>query len=157
MTIDVSLLIVILNFVLLLIILNRLLYQPLKKYFTDRQAQIKNDVETAAKSIEEANKLVAEKDEELKKAYVEARNIKENIRREAETTAENTKQQAIKDGLEKIKQAELHCEEFRRQTMENLESDLADIIMELSGKVLAEKLDPAKDKELILKLLANRG
>ena len=157
MTIDVSIIFVILNFVLLLIILNRLLYQPLKKYFTDRQTQIKNDVETASKSIEEANKLVTEKEEELKKAFIEARNIKESIRREAEVTAENTKQQAIKDGLEKIKQAEIHCEEFRRQTMENLESDLADIVVDLAGKVLEVKLDSAKDKELILKLLANRG
>lgn len=157
MTIDVSLFIVILNFILLLIILNRLLYIPLKKYFTDRQTQIKNDVETASKSIEEAKLLVAEKDEELKKAFVEARHIKESIRKEAEEQAENTKQAAIADGLEKIKQAEIHIEEFRRQSLEALESDLADIIMDLTGKVLEEKVDSAKDKELILKLLANRG
>ena len=157
MTIDVSLIFVILNFVLLLIVLNRLLYIPLKKYFTDRQTKIKDDVETAAKSIEEANKLVAEKEDELKKAFVEARNIKENIRKEAEELAENTKQAAMREGHEKIKQAEIHCEEFRRQTMENLESDLADIIVDLASKVLEVKLDSAKDKELILKLLADRG
>jgi len=54
MAIDFSIIAVILNFVLLLIILNSLLYKPLSKFLADRQNKIQSDVNEANLSLEKA-------------------------------------------------------------------------------------------------------
>ena len=43
-SIDYSLIIVILNFVLLLIVLNKLLFKPMKKFLSDRQQEVEKEM-----------------------------------------------------------------------------------------------------------------
>jgi len=157
MTIDMSFVLVILNFVFLLIVLNSLLYKPLKGYFTDRQTQIKNDLEEASKSVEQAKLLVIEKEDELKKAFVEARNIKDNIVKEAEQHAEKIILTARKTEADILADREYKLKELEKKTKEELENELSDIIVDLASKILAERIDGAKDKEMINSLLAKRG
>ena len=157
MTIDISFVLVILNFVFLLIVLNKILYKPLKGYFTDRQTQIKNDVEEASRSVEQAKQLVIEKEDELKKAFVEARNIKDNIVKEAEIHAETIVLTARKTEADILADREYKLKELEKKAKEELENELSDIIVALTSQILAEKIDGPKDKEMINRLLSNRG
>lgn len=157
MTIDISFLLVILNFVFLLIVLNNLLYKPLKAFFADRQNQIKSDVEEASKSVEQAQLLVIEKEDELKKAFVEARNIKDTIVKEAEHHAETIILTARKNEADILADREYKIKELEKKAKEELENDISDLIVDLASKILAEKIDCDKDKELINSLLTKRG
>ena len=157
MTIDISLIVIILNFVLLLIILNAVLYKPLKSFLTERQNKIQNDIEEASKSVERANQLVVEKEGQLKNAMNEARSIKDTIRQEAETQADQIVLAAKIQEQEMLKQTENRLETMSKQAMIDIETQLTEIVADLAGKVLAEKIDGAKDKELITKLIAERG
>jgi F-type H+-transporting ATPase subunit b len=157
MTIDLSFVLVILNFILLLIILNNVLYKPLKAYFSDRQNKIKADIDEANQSIEKANQLVIEKDTELKNAFLEARNIKDKITKDAEIHAEKIIQSAKQTELDVIQDTEIRLKELNKKAKEELEFDLADIVIDLTKKVLFENMDAEKDRALINKLLAERG
>ena len=157
MTIDISLVAVILNFVLLLIILNAILYKPLKGFLSDRQKKIQSDIEEASKSIEKAYNLAQQREYELKNAIEEARNIKEAIRVEAENQAENIIKAAKEHERDIISQTENKLKTMSEQTMRDFESQITEIVADLTGKVLAEKIDDVKDRELINRLLANRG
>jgi F-type H+-transporting ATPase subunit b len=157
MTIDISLIFVILNFALLLIILKSLLYKPLMDFLSERQQKVENDVAEANRSMEEASKLVIEKESELKMALEDARQIKDNIRREAELQAENLIHAAKEHERNIISQTQNQIAEQHKQAMTQIESDLLSLIAEVSGKVLSEKIDSQKDKELIHRMLEKRG
>ena len=157
MTVDLSFLIVILNFVLLLYILDKILYKPLKAYFTDRQKQIQNDVEEANKSIEKANLLIVEKENELKLAHTEARTIRDDVRKEAETQAANLIDTAKQQERDIVKQAQIQIQEMNFKAIAELENDLSEIVANFTSKVLYEKIDSQKDKELIKRILEKRG
>ena len=140
-----------------MIVLNSLLYKPLKKYFTERQAKIQNDVNEASQSIEKAKQLVSEKENELKKALDEARSIKDSIQKAAELHAEEIYKSAKNTEHNMITLAENKIVDLNKQAMQNIESQISEIVAELVGKVLGEKIDEVKDKELINRMIAQRG
>lgn len=157
MTIDFSMIIVILNFVLLMIVLNNLLYKPLKQYFVDRQNKIQQDVNEANDSIEKANQLVVQREEELKNSMEDARKMKDSIRYEAEKQAEQILHNAKLQERDTIQQTQNQLRELNKKAFRDIESKLSVIVANLTEKVLEEKIDSEKDKELINKLLAKRG
>ena len=74
-SIDYSLIIVILNFVLLLIVLNKILYKPIKKFLSERQQKIASDLDEAKASRKQAEELVEQKSNELKQSAEEIRKM----------------------------------------------------------------------------------
>ena len=74
-SIDVSMVVVILNFLLLLFILKMVLYKPIKDMISERESKVSADIDDANKSKEEAKKLVLTKEEEYKQSVIEARKI----------------------------------------------------------------------------------
>jgi len=157
MTIDISLILVILNFLLLMIVLNGLLYKPLKAYLVARQKKIADDIEEASGSIAKAEQLVVQREDELKKAMEEARHLKETIKTEAEMHADKIVAKARQDERDIINETDYKIQEMGKHARTIIESDLADIIVDLTSKVLAQKIDSQTDKDLIARVLANRG
>jgi len=157
MTIDISLIIVILNFLLLVIVLNGLLYKPLKGYLQSRQKKIADDIAEAANGIQKAEQLVVERETELRKSMEEARHIKDSIKSEAEVHADKIIQAAKQTERDIINDTEYKIQEMSKHARTIIESDLADIIVDLTKKVLAEKMDSESDKQLIQRVLATRG
>ena len=64
-SIDYTLIIVILNFIVLLAVLNKILYKPIKKFLEERKQTIANDMDGAKKSREDAEELVFQRQTHL--------------------------------------------------------------------------------------------
>ncbi len=156
-SIDVSLIVVIINFLLLLFILSKVLYKPLKDMLTQRREKVIADIDEANKSKEEANLLAQKKDEEYKKSVVDARELRDKIKKEAEFEAEKIIQDAYDNRKSIISETEQQLVNERIKVKKELESELANLVSNLSGKVLAEKLDSSKDEELINGILDSRS
>jgi len=157
MTVDMSLIGVILNFIFLLIVLNAVLYKPLRSFFEKRQDQIKHDLHEAARLNEIASQRVTEKNEELNNFRLECRSIKSRVIKDAENERDNILHIAKIKAEDLVKHAENQILEKNKKAEINLEKHLSGIIADLTGKLLAEKIDSAKDQELINKLLDKRG
>ena len=157
MYIDFLVIAVVLNFILLMIILNRLLYKPLKKFFTDRQTKIQQEIHEAERLTKLANDRVTEKNEELNNFRAECKAIKDKILRDASAERESILYSAKVKEQEIIKHAENKVETINKRAIDELEEKISWIIADLAGKVLEEKIDSEKDRELILRLLAKRG
>jgi len=140
-----------------MIVLNGLLYKPLKSYLMARQKKIADDITEASNSIKRAEQLVVEKEDELKKTMEEARHIKDTIKTEAETHADKIIQAARQTERDIINETEYKLQEMGKHARNIIESDLADIIVDLTSKVLAQKIDSETDRQLIARVLANRG
>ncbi len=155
-TIDYSLLIVIANFVLLLIILNKILYKPMKKWLTERSEKISGDIDEAARSREEAGKILEQQKQELIASSEEIRKMQHRARREAEDQAKDILDNAHKQQKQVVQDTEAQIAHVRKQTIEDLESELAGMISSVSAKIIADKMDPETDRKLIDKLLQDR-
>ncbi len=155
-TIDYSLLIVIANFVLLLIILNKILYKPMKKWLTERTQKISGDIDDAARTREEAAKLLDQQKQELIESSEEIRKMQHRAKREAEDQAKDILDNAAKQQKEIVQDTEAQIAHVRKQTIESLESEIAGMIANVSAKIIADKMDPQTDKALIDKLLQDR-
>jgi len=156
-SIDVSMVVVILNFLLLLFILKTLLYEPIKKMINDRESKVSADIDDANKSKEEAKKLVLTKDEEYKQAVIEARKLRDSIRKEAEFDAEKILQQAYENRKSIVAETEQQLAHEKKKVQEQLQAELAGLVSGLAGKVLTKKIDSEKDLEIINSIIDGRS
>ncbi|MDP8232994.1 MAG: F0F1 ATP synthase subunit B [Candidatus Zophobacter franzmannii] len=156
-SIDISLVVVIMNFILLIIILNKVAFKPLREMLEKRQNQIKDDIDSAEKSKEEAKNLLMAQEDEHRKATTEARHLREKIKKEAQIEADKIIEVAHQQNKKLLAEGEKRLELESKKTMKELEGELAGLVAQLSEKVLDEKLDSPKDKELIQKMIQNRG
>ena len=156
-SIDVSMVVVILNFLLLLFILKMVLYKPIKDMIESRESKVAADIDDANKSKEEAKKLVLTKDEEYKQAVVEARKLRDDIRKEAELDAEKILQQAYENRKSIVSETEEQLAHEKKKVMQQLQAELAGLVSGLTGKVLAKKIDSDKDLEIINSIIDARS
>ncbi len=156
-SIDYTLIIVILNFALLIIVLNKLLYKPIKKFLSERQVQISNDIDSAEKSRVEATELVASKKSELKNSALEIRQMKQNAKKDAENQASEIVKSA-KDHEKKIlRDTEEQLEHEKNKTVGIIEEELTEMIADFTEKILSGKMDGKADDALIKKMISERG
>ena len=156
-SIDYSLIIVILNFVLLLIVLNKILYKPIKKFLEERQQTIASDLDDAKASRTEAEKLVEKKGNELKQSAEEIRKMKGAATSDAEVKARDIVKNAKEQEKRILQDTEHQLKTEKVKVMGDIEDELAEMVAELSSKFLSEKLDEDKDKELIKKIISEKG
>ena len=155
--IDYSLLIVILNFVVLLIILNKLLYKPIRKFLQDRQAKIASDMDQAVQSREAAGQLVEQRKQELKDASEEMRQLMKKTKREAEDQASDIIRQAQNQQKKILTETDVQLATEKKKALHALEDQVAGFIADVAGKVIADKMDRDTDAKLIEQLLKERG
>lgn len=155
--IDYSLVLVVLNFVLLLIILNKLLYKPITKFLNERQAKISADMDQASQSRDEAGQLVEQRKQELKDASDEMRQLMKKTKREAEDQAGDIIRNAQNQQKKILAETDAQLATEKRKAMHELEDQVSGLIAEVAGKVIADKMDPATDAKLISQLLKERG
>jgi len=155
-TVNYAFVIVILNFILLLIVLNKLLYKPIKQFLIERQQKISDDIDGAKASRKEAEQLVIEKEGKLKESAEEIRMMKNAAKRDAESQATEIVKSAKKQEKKIMKDTEDQLQNEKTKVMHEIEGELATMISDLSGKVISGKLDGKDDEELIKKMLAER-
>ncbi len=156
-SIDFSVFIVILNFLLLLIILKSVMYAPLKKFLEERKKKISQDIDEAKKFKDDAELLVQEKEKELKKASIEGREIREIAQKDAEIKADSIISDAKEKEKKIILETQVELEHERAKVVKGLEKEISSMISSLTSKLVEGKMDEKEDDLMISKLLSQRG
>ncbi len=156
-SIDISMVVVMINFLLLMFILKIVLYKPIKDMLNERESKVAADIDDANKSKEEAKKLVLTKEEEYKQAVLEARKLRDKIRKEAEFDAEKILQQAYENRKSIVSETEDQLVHEKKKVEQQLRAELAGLVSRLTGMVLAQKIDSDKDLELINSIIDSRS
>ncbi len=139
----------IINFLILLWILNRFLYKPILRLFKERSSKIEDGIKTA---------------ENLKKQAAEAEQKHKEYLEEAKKEAHRIIEQATKLGdEEKKKIIEIANEEARRivdrtmqeiatekqNIMADIKKEVGEMVVELSTSMIKKKLDEKSQRALI--------
>lgn len=155
-SIDYSLIIVVLNFLFLLYILNKYVYKNAKKYLENRRLVIKGDLNKANQSKIEASQLLETNKIKIKElmdtAIKEKRVIISKADAEANVIINNAKQREKKIKME----TENQLIEEQKKATNLLKKRLSALIVQLSNKVISEKISKKDDETMILNLLSTK-
>jgi F-type H+-transporting ATPase subunit b len=119
----------------------------------ERQTKISSDLDNAEKSRQEAEKIVEEKNKELKHSAEEIRKMKHASRRDAEKKASEIIQEAKDKEHKIIGETEIQLQHEKLKVMQEIEGELTGMIAEISGKFLSGKIDKEQDMNLLNKLI----
>ena len=143
----------IINFLVLLFVLWKFAYGPILAILEKRQKKIEKglaDAEAAEKRLEESEK---KQKEVLRKARTEAKEIVEKAYVQAEKTKSEIAEDAKAQAEKIIQSAKKEIETEKEKTIAEIKSEIGGLVVAATEKIVDEKIDGKKDKELIEKSL----
>ena len=137
------------NFVLLLVILQRLAYKPVLKMLKDRTDKIDKSLKQAKKIEEELKNTEETKLAEIKKAKEEA----QEIIKEAYETSEKRTQESIErtkfKTQEIVEKAKQEIKTEKESSVQEAKKEIADISILIAKKIIGKNIDENKEKDLV--------
>lgn len=141
------------NFLVLLFVLWKFAYGPVLGMLDKRQKKIEKglaDAEEAGKSLEES----AEKQKKIiQKAREEAKDIVEKAREQAEKSKSEIAAESKVQAEKIIANAKVEIEQEKNKMITEVKSEIGSLVMAATEKIIDEKMDEKKDKEIIGKSL----
>ncbi|MFP4372324.1 MAG: F0F1 ATP synthase subunit B [Halanaerobium sp.] len=139
-----------LNFFVLLFLLRRYLYDPIKNILDQRAAQINGDLDDAEERKEEAKELKSEYEQKLKNAHSEAQEIVDKAESRANKKAKDIINKA-EEKAESLKAKKLEeIEQAKKEAAAELRDDIADYTVQAANKLIQEQLDEDKHQKMIM-------
>lgn len=136
------------TFILLLLILKKFAWKPILTALDQRENSIKESIEKAEKAKDEAQRILFENQASLAKAEDESKKIIEQGR----VYAEELKNQVIKESKDQaqkiLSEASAEIERKKEAAFGELKSQIADLVIQATEKVLGETVDQNVQKKI---------
>ena len=140
----------IVNFCILLWLLNKFLFKPLAEYLNKREQTIRTNIEEAEQDKEKAESILAEQKTLLANAYEEAKEIRNTTKSAAEKEKEVLIQKAKDEAEGLVNKAKTEIESHAETVKSDLTNSIGKIAVELSGQIIDKNIDE-KEQESIIK------
>ncbi len=137
------------NFLILLYLLNRFLIKPLSEFIEKRSSDIKTDIQDAKNNKEQSEKLLEEQRSVLNDARQEAKSIREKAEENSQKEKEMIIAGAKKESDHLINQAKKDIELVVDKAKKDLVNEVGEISVTLAESVLKRTIDH-KDKETLI-------
>ena len=132
----------IITFLILLFLLVRYVYPPIRKQIQQRQEQIERSIDGAEKTRSEARELLAEYRRQIEEARGEGRRILDEARKQAEAQRERTKREAREE-----------IDRERESAVREVRGEVADMVVQASEQVIGRSIDRDEHERLISQAL----
>jgi F-type H+-transporting ATPase subunit b len=136
-------------FALVLLVLNKVAFPALKKAIAQREEKIQGDLEEAENAKAEANKQLEDYKKQLADARGEANRIIEEARQSAEQVRKDLVAKAEQEAQQIVERAQEQITAERNRTVQELQSTIADLSIELASKVVGRSLDDKSQREMV--------
>lgn len=146
----------IINFLVLLFVLYRFAYKPVLAMLEKRTKKIEKglkDAEEAKKQLEAGRKKQAEI---LRKTRAEAKSIVEKAYIQAERGKSEIAAEAKAQKEKMIADAKAQIGQEKEKAVREIKSEIGNLIVAATEKIIDEKIDEEKDKEIIEKLISKK-
>jgi F-type H+-transporting ATPase subunit b len=147
-----------LNFSILMLVLNYFLYKPILGILREREIKVKKSLEDSQKIEEELLATAKEKDKTIREANQQAQVILSEAKNRAELEKQDIVKKAQSEAEQIIIQSQEQTVRMAKQTRQAIKEELADLVIDATSQVIAKKLDKKSDAKLIddaLKSIAN--
>ncbi|MCF6156213.1 MAG: F0F1 ATP synthase subunit B [Candidatus Brocadia sp.] len=152
-----TLLFQIINFIVLLFILKRILYKPVREIIEKRRGLIAKTVEDAEKTKKEAQGLKEKHEEELKKLKELQNQMLERAREEALKDRNKLLSEAEKDAVKIIEKEKALFDAEKRRVEAELKNKTLEIASVFASNLLGDISDEELHKAIFRKLMKENG
>jgi F-type H+-transporting ATPase subunit b len=132
-----------------MLLLSRLAFPRISEALEKRQRAIEDSIDSAQRTREEADRILAEYRERLKEARAQSDEIVQRARAAAETHERDAKEQAREIATEAARRAERDIEAATSRALGELRREVADLTVMATEKVTRKTLDGADQKRLV--------
>lgn len=153
-SLDKSLIVQMINFLLLLFILSKLLYRPFVAKMEERSHAIKKSLEEAAAARAEAQREREEHAAKLQAAYAEALAIRAQAIKEASEEQHRLVEAARREAARLVESARAELEQDVRRAREGLRQEVADISIAVAERLVRRSLSDADHRRIVGEALA---
>ncbi len=140
----------VLNFLILMWLLNKLLYGPVIDYLDRRSEGIKVDLSEAKRMKKEATEVIKNQEMEFQRAKREAQNIVRDAQKQADSEKNRMIQEAEQESQRIIDSGKQSVDMEMRKAKDTLQNNVIDIATVLAGQMIEQQITP-KDQDKLLK------
>lgn len=145
----------IINIVILFLVTKKLLYKPVKQYLDTRKEKIAAQFDEAELSKKEADEAKAEYCELIENAQALFDRTVDEAKAEAKKSAERIVSDAKQQAGKIMEEAKLSAEAEHQKMLENAKSDIADVALQISNKIIQREITDADNRRIIDSFFAN--
>lgn len=136
-------------FLVLMAILYFFAWGPINDGLQKRESRIADDIAAAQKSNEDAKQLLASYEQKLARASDEVRQLLEQARRDASEVGRQIVDKARSDAEAEHRRALGEIDQATSAALKELSERSATLAVDLAGKIVGSRLDPAAHSRLI--------
>ncbi len=147
----------VLQWVILLWLMRAYVYKPLLTAMQKRRENIAKQITDSERLREEAEKLRQEQDKVLKQAHDDAKILIAQARQEGEEEARKIVDQAQREASYRQKSVLEEIQHERDEALKTIRSEVADLVLMATGKLLARNLDEKDQERYLDQILQDAG
>lgn len=145
------------SFLLLIFLVKKYAWGNITSILDARAEKITNDIDQAEAARKKAEELAAKREEELAGSRQEATTILETAKETAEKNKAHILSEANQEALRLKEKAQLEISQNKEEAMNSIKGDVADLTVNLAGKLLSQQLDSEGHRQLIDRYLNELG
>ncbi len=147
----------IVNFLVLLYVLQRFMWGPITRTLDARAARIREGLEAAEAAKREREQMKLEVERLLGEARQEAKAIADRTTKAAEDAAAAIRAQGKADADHARERAKADAEQLHRQALAELRGEVASMAVLAASRILGKEVDAASHRQLIERSLDEAG
>lgn len=155
--VNASLIIQVVNFLILLVVLNRFLYRPLLAALEGRSAAIRQQLAEAQAAREGAQRQLADFEERLRAGRAEAQVLRERALREAAETRERLTVEARQEAARLLEAAQSQIAQEVRRAKTELRTEVGTLAVQIAERLIRKSLRDEDHQRLVQEALARIG
>ncbi|HFU4222002.1 TPA: F0F1 ATP synthase subunit B [Streptococcus suis] len=145
------------SFAILIGLIRLFAWDRITGIFEERANKIANDINAAEEKLTAASNLVQQREQELVQGRVEGQKIIQDAVERAKLEKKRVLEQAEVE-IQALKQkAQMEIDAEKREAQENLRVQVAELAVDLAGKIILEDLDQQAHSNLIDRYLDKLG
>lgn len=137
------------NFILLVLLLYRLLYKPVRTFLDNRTAEIEGQIRAAEENQAASIALRQQLEEQAKDSRQQARKFLDEATKRAEVLQAEMLQEAREEAAAIIRRAQEVTELEKAKAWAELKEQVAELSLLLASKVITQSLDEQQHQALI--------
>lgn len=137
------------NLLLLMLILKKFLWKPVKKIMAERQGQVDTIYKNAEDALDAAERDRKLYDEKLRNAQSEAETIVKAATQRADRLGDEIIANAKTKAEETLKKAEADIEQEKKKAMNDLKNEISEISVQVAENVVKREINEEDHRELI--------
>ena len=145
------------SFLLLIFLVKKFAWGNITSILDARAEKITNDIDQAEAARKKAEELAAKREAELAGSRQEATAILETAKETAEKNKAHILSEANQEALRLKEKAQLEISQNKEEAMNSIKGDVADLTVNLAGKLLSQQLDSEGHRQLIDRYLNELG